>query len=45
MSEVMEKMGISEVDTTGPKTEKYLTQCLVEEGRQLEAPTDYIILR
>ena len=45
MSEVMEKMGISEVDTTGPKTQEYLTQCLVEEGRQLEAPTDYIILR
>ena len=45
MSEVMEKMGISEVDTTGPKAEEYLMRCLVEEGGQLEAPTDYIILR
>ena len=45
MSEVMEKMGISEVDTTGPKAEEYLTQCLVEQREQLEAPTDYIILR
>ena len=45
MSEVMEKMGVSEVDTTGPKTEQYLMQCLVEQGGQLEAPTDYIILR
>ena len=45
MSEVMEKMGISEVDTTGPKAEGYLTQCLVEQRAQLEAPTDYIIMR
>ena len=45
MSEVMEKMGVSEVDTTGPKAEEYLMQCLVEQGGQLEAPTDYIILR
>ena len=45
MSEVMEQMGISEVDTTGPKAEEYLKQRLVEEGGQLEAPTDYIILR
>ena len=45
MSEVMEKMGISEVDTTGPRMPEYLTQRLVEEGGQLEAPTDYIILR
>ena len=45
MSEVMEQMGVSEVDTTGPKAENYLTQCLVEQGTQLEAPTDYIILR
>ena len=45
MSEVMEKMGISEVDTTGPKAEEYLMQCLVELGCQLEAPTDYITLR
>ena len=45
MSEVMAKMGVSEVDTTGPKTEQYLMQCLVEQGGQLEAPTDYITLR
>ena len=45
MSEVMEQMGVSEVDTTGPKAEQYLTQCLVEQGTQLEVPTDYIILR
>ena len=45
MSEVLAKTGISEVDTTGPKAEDYLTQCLVEQGGQLEAPTDYIILR
>ena len=45
MSTVMEEMGVSEVDTTGPKAEGYLMQCLVEQGGQLEAPTDYIILR
>ncbi|MDD6232260.1 MAG: extracellular solute-binding protein [Frisingicoccus sp.] len=45
MSDVMEQMGVSEVDSTGPKAEGYLTQCLVEQGGQLEAPTDYITLR
>ena len=45
MSEVMERMGVSEVDTTGPKAEGYLMQSLVEQGTQLEAPTDYITLR
>ena len=45
VTDMMEKMGISEVDSTGPKTEQYLTQCLVEQGGQLEEPTDYIILR
>ena len=45
MSKVMEQMGVSEVDTTGLKAEQYLTQCLVEQGTQLEAPTDYITLR
>ena len=45
MSTVMEEMGVSEVDTTGPKAEQYLMQCLVEQGTQLEAPTDYITLR
>lgn len=45
MSEVMEQMGVSKVDTTGPKAEQYLMQRLVEQSRQLEKPTDYIILR
>ena len=45
MSEVMEEMGVSEVDSTGPKAEDYLTQRLVEQGGQLEPPTDYMILR
>ena len=45
MSTVMEEMGVSEVDTTGLKAEGYLMQRLVEEGGQLEAPTDYIIMR
>ena len=45
MSEVMEQMGISKVDMTGPKAENYLMQRLVEQGGQLEAPTDYITLR
>ena len=45
MSEVMEEMGVSEVATTGLKAEEYLMQRLVEQGGQLEAPTDYIILR
>lgn len=45
MSEVMEKVGISEVDTTGLKVEEYLMQLLTEQGGQLEAPTDYITLR
>ena len=45
MSTVMEEMGVSEVDTSGPKAEEYLMQRLGEQGGQLEAPTDYIILR
>ena len=36
---------ISAENTTGPRMPEYLTQRLVEEGGQLEAPTDYIILR
>ena len=44
-SSQLEEMGVSEVDTTGPKAEGYLMQRLVEQGGQLEAPTDYIILR
>ena len=45
MSDVMEQMGVSEVDTTGLKAEGYLLQRLVEEGEQLEPPTDYITFR
>ena len=45
MSGVMEHMGISEVDSTGPRAEEYLLQRLVEQGEQLEEPADYIILR
>ena len=45
MSRVMEAMGVFEVDTSGPKAEHCLVQRLVEEGGQLEAPTDYIVLR
>ena len=45
MSKIMEEMGISKVDTTGPKAEEYLMQSIVEQGGQLEAPSDYIILR
>ena len=45
MTEVMEQMGISKVDTTGLKAEQYLMQCLVEQGTQLEAPPDYITSR
>ena len=44
-SKVMEEMGVSEVDSSGPKAESCLVQRLVEEGGQLEAPTDYIVLR
>ena len=45
MSDVMEKMGVTEVNIEGPKAEEYLTQRLVEQGEQLEEPTDYITLR
>ena len=45
MTKVMEEMGVSEVDSSGPKAEACLVQRLVEEGAQLEAPTDYIALR
>ena len=38
-------MGVSQVDTTGPKAEACLVRRFVEEGGQLEAPTDYITLR
>ena len=45
MNDVMEEIGVTEVDSTGPKAEEYLYMRLVEQGGQLEAPTDYIILR
>ena len=45
MTKVMDEMGVSQVDTTGPKAEACLVKRLVEDGRQLEAPTDYITLR
>ena len=45
MTKVMEEMGVFQVDTTGPKAEACLIRRLVEEGGQLEAPTDYITLR
>ena len=45
MTDVMEQIGVTEVDTSGPKAEGYLYMRLVEQGGQLEAPTDYIILR
>ena len=45
MTKVMEEMGVFRVDTTGPKAEACLIRRLVEEGGQLEAPTDYITLR
>ena len=44
MTKVMDEMGVSEVDTSGPKAETCLIQRIVEEGGQLEAPTDYITL-
>lgn len=45
LSAIMEQLGISEVNMDGPKAEDYLTQRLVEQKEQLEAPTDYITLR
>ena len=45
MSAIMEQLGITEIDSTGPKVPDYLLQRLVEQGGQLEAPTDYITLR
>ncbi|MGN0906044.1 MAG: 5'-nucleotidase C-terminal domain-containing protein, partial [Bullifex sp.] len=45
MSEVMDRLGIPEVDTGGPKAEGYIYQRLVTEKGQLEPPTPYITLR
>lgn len=45
MTDVMEEIGVTKVDSTGPKAEEYLYMRLVKQGGQLEAPTDYIILR
>ena len=44
MEKVMEVMGVAQVDSSGLKAEACLVRRLVEEGRQLEAPTDYITL-
>ena len=45
MTKVMEEMGVSQVDTSGLKAEPCLVKRLVEDGGQLEAPTDYITVR
>ena len=45
MTKVMEEMGVSQVDSSGLKAEACLVKRLVEDGGQLEAPTDYITLR
>ena len=45
MTTVMDEMGVSQVDITGPKAEACLVKRLVEDGGQIEAPTDYITLR
>ena len=45
MTEVMDKIGITNVDTSGLKAEGYLIECLVNQARQLEAPSNYITLR
>ena len=45
MTKVMEEMGVSQVNSSGPKAEACLVKRLVEDGGQLEAPTDYITLR
>ena len=34
-----------DLEAATAKAEEYLMRCLVEEGGQLEAPTDYLILR
>ena len=45
MAEVMDKIGVSEVDNSGLKAEGYIKQCLVDMGRQLSEPSDYIIIK
>ena len=45
MTEVMEEMGVSQADSSGPKAEACIVKRMVEDGGQLEAPTDYITLR
>ena len=45
MTKIMEEMNVASVDSTGPKAEACLVKRLVEDGGQLEAPTDYITLR
>ena len=38
-------MGVTQVDSSGLKAEPCLIKRLVEDGEQLDAPTDYITLR
>ena len=45
MTKIMEEMNVASVDSTGLKAEACLVKRLVEDGGQLEAPTDYITLR
>ena len=45
MAEVMDKIGVSEVDNSGLKADGYIKQCLVDMGRQLSEPSDYIIIK
>ena len=45
MAKVMEVTGVTEVDTSGLKAEPCIVKRLVEDGGQLDAPTDYITLR
>ena len=45
MAEVMDKIGVSEVDNSGLKADGYIKQCLVDIGRQLSEPSDYIIIK
>ena len=45
MAEVMDKIGVSEVDNSGLKADGYIKQCLVDMGRQLSESSDYIIIK
>lgn len=45
VSAIMEELGITEIDMEGPKAEGYISMRLVEEGKPLSEPTDYITVR